>query len=329
MNSEIIKKIVENLKIESSLDDKPVMSEGDSLDLSKENFKQIIKSEDSGKKVAFVDGGNTEILKAANFSLQFIRIFACTFQNNKRISQEKNEFYILIRIKDERFDVELYPLEGSILIDKEHINLSSTDSTITQGVNRADIYKIGEIARRFAELAFARTIDSEIIVIDGSLQKKITNEDIYLNSLFEKQATIAGLSKTTSIFTEKGNSITNLLNTFGPKQPWYYHPIVNNNNSPHIYFTKLNEKNDYVFKFEVHGQHDIQELLSLLSENASDPVFLGYPYGLVIADKLARVSNQEREYLLTMLMSSSGEKWKDIKKQCNSVNAHSILDNIH
>ncbi len=63
-------------------------------------------------------------------------------------------------------------------------------------------------------------------------------------------------------------------------------------------------------------------------DNAKDPVFPGYPYGLLVADKFARVSNNEKEYIQTIIKSNAGKNWAKIKKYMNSFDAHSILDNI-
>ena len=61
--------------------------------INKANFKEInVKNEP--KTMAFIDGGQAEILSAANFCLSFIRIAAVTFQNTKRVNFVKNEFYL-------------------------------------------------------------------------------------------------------------------------------------------------------------------------------------------------------------------------------------------
>ena len=57
-----------------------------------------------------------------------------------------------------------------------------------------------------------------------------------------------------------------------------------------------------------------------------DPVFIGYPYGLVEADRIARISNQEKESLKTMFLVKLRNK--NIEKYLSSVNAHEILDRI-
>ena len=42
--------------------------------ISKDNFHEIKKT-DNNQKIAFIDGGSLEILKAADFSLNLIRIY--------------------------------------------------------------------------------------------------------------------------------------------------------------------------------------------------------------------------------------------------------------
>ena len=72
----------------------------------------------------------------------------------------------------------------------------------------------------------------------------------------------------------------------------------------------------------------MQDVLGELAGQANDAVFPGYPYGLILTDKFARVSNEEREYLLTIFQAKSGKLWNKIKKQLSVINAHSILDHI-
>ena len=61
-----------------------------------------------------------------------------------------------------------------------------------------------------------------------------------------------------------------------------------------IYVVKLNENSKKCFRVE--GQIN-DEVLSLLVENSKDPTFIGYPYGLIEADKFARVSNEEKDHM--------------------------------
>jgi len=67
----------------------------------------------------------------------------------------------------------------------------------------------------------------------------------------------------------------------------------------------------------------------LLKENSRDPVFLGYPYGLIEADRFSRISNQEKERLRLQLKLAFGRDYKRIEEFENSLNAHDILDSIN
>ena len=69
-----------------------------------------------------------------------------------------------------------------------------------------------------------------------------------------------------------------------------------------------------------------EEAINELTGNCTDPIFIGYPYGLIEADKVARISNNEKESLKTMFLIKL--KSKNIEKYLNSANAHEILDRI-
>ena len=85
-----------------------------------------------------------------------------------------------------------------------------------------------------------------------------------------------------------------------------------------------------MFKFESFKNSKIcvDAVFSFLAANSTDPVFLGYPYGLVESDRFARVSNRERECIRTMFMAKAGNRWGFIEKGSRSVDAHSVLDSI-
>ena len=84
----IYKKILDRLKEKVSNGGKfIVLANGTKAIIDPEKFKPINPLEN--KKISFVDGGNAELLGAANFSLQFIRIYSCTYEQNKRIASQR------------------------------------------------------------------------------------------------------------------------------------------------------------------------------------------------------------------------------------------------
>ena len=127
---------------------------------------------------------------------------------------------------------------------------------------------------------------------------------ISMFSLSTEVIVICALSKTCELFTDKGNSILSLLNEIQPDKEWYYYPITKTNQKYEILFIKLNEKSKYIFRLDVLNKDmgKVEQVLSLLKSNSKDPVFLGYPYGLIEADRFARISNEELELLKTKFM---------------------------
>src|SRR3989344_846368 len=85
--------------------------------------------------------------------------------------------------------------------------------------------------------------------------------------------------------------------------------------------TKLRPAAKHVFRFEGN-----KEVLPYLPELSKDALFLGYPYGLILADKLARISHQEQKSLSLQLLLKSDSQM--ISQYLQNANAHEILDTI-
>ena len=110
------------------------------------------------------------------------------------------------------------------------------------GNERADISKIAGVIRRFAEIELAKDVEADIIVLDGSLKCLITNEKEKMQELYEKDAVVSALAKTSKIFMENGSCLLSQLEHEGE---WYYEIEEN------IYGVKLNKNSKYVFEFNI------------------------------------------------------------------------------
>ncbi len=269
--------------------------------LDKTNFSPILETT-SPKSIAFIDGGQAEIISAGNFCLSFIRIFAQVFQDNQKKESFKHEFYLLTtaswkndglkeELKEELskgelfYESKLFPVVGDKLIDEADLFISSNDATIKSGVERAAISKVTNIARRFSELSLAAKLQEivDFVVLDGNLDATYKNESKFTSRLNDN---VSALAKTSSLFTISGNSPVVLLNKLNSNSCWSY--FVDGI----THFVKLHHKAKHVFRFDGNT-----EVLSILVQNSHDAIFLGYPYGLIHADKFARVSNEERNAL--------------------------------
>ena len=301
MIKEISAKLHELLQF--SADDK-ILLNGQEISVNQNNFASIESS--SGKSIAFIDGGQAEVLSSSNFCLSFIRVFGVVFRDNQKIHSVKKEFYVLTTCKKVENEL-IYSsaLYGDEFIDKEDLVFNANDPLLQTGNRKAAVSKISNIARRFAELKLASEMESDFVVLDGTLDKTYPGEEKYLNV-----GNVSSLAKTTDLVTSNGNNPANVLNSTGC---WQY--PLNEKTS----FVKLHERGEHIFRFE--GNKDV---LPFLLQNSSDPIFLGYPYGLIYADRMARVSNNERKSLEIQFMIRN----KKLQYYLNSKNAHSILDTI-
>ncbi len=308
--------------------------------LSRDHFRDILESE--GKRVAFVDGGNAELLKAVNFSLHLVRTYACIFQRNKKIDEEKKEFYVLVYSDTEdgklKYRTEIFPVNGAA--SDESLEFDADDPTLKEGVNKADISKIGGVIRRFAEIKLAKEISgkSDILVLDGSLKCCVKGESKLMDRLYEKASEdntiVAALNKTSTFYTDKGNDLFNAVKVISPEGAWLYHPVAEIDDKTHkaeICIVKLNRASEYVFNLEIYKPQ--KEMIYMVAEeianNSKDVGFPGYPYGLIIADRFAKITNEEKEYFITKFRAISGETWKEIKKRLNVKNSHDILNSLN
>lgn len=343
MQKEIIDKIAERLgdKLESG---GTYVQFNDSkykpIEFSEKNFKNIEGNADNSK-IVFLDGGNNSILESSNFSLQLLRTYSVSYKGQAKIKSEKKEFFVLItssNMGDELiYDVDVFGSEESF------DSFNSFDDSISKGKHRADISEIGSACRKLFEIRKAIELvdelkENDVIALDRDLKASLTGEKDLLDELYEKayqkKVIVCGLTKTTRMFTETGDSAVAFINSIAPEGEWFYWPLAeikNENHKAEIFFVKLHKKSRYVFRFEIFNKQKdkIMKVMNLLKNNSCDPVFLGYPYGLVLADKLARVSNKESEYYKVMLMSKSGKNKEKIFNYMKSVDAHSVLDSIN
>ena len=343
MYDEVIKKILESIGEKSLITNVYPKFSGEGYRAHKidsKNFHEI-NNPNPGKKIAFVDGGNAEIINSANFSLNLVRVCYAIYEHNKKIAFKKFEMLAFVQAVNEDneiyYNVSFFNTKNKIELDK--ISFSSFDHTLMLGINRAEISSVANAIRRFAELKIARIIADEksadIIVLDGNLQSTLTNENAYLNELYEScsknNITLTALSKTTSLFTDNGNLLSAVLSSISTLPSWFYYPIVEINKISHkaeMFFVKLHNKSGHIFRFEIFNAQKTkaEEAINALASNCADPIFIGYPYGLIEADRIARIGNQERESLKTIFMVKIGNK--NIEKYLGSVNAHEILDKI-
>jgi hypothetical protein len=311
--------------------------------VSREFFKPIpfVRSEAS---LFFIDGGQAELFSSPDFCIALMRVACSAFQQNKRVKLLKEDFTVSIRaefIEDKlSYVVTTYPAG----FFSAPIVFEAFDRNLSEGAHRAKLSKILEEVRKCAEIVFANRIVQEnvvagdIIILDGDLEATNYYAKQYYEQLYpaaaSKDVLITALAKTSTLLTDTGGSFTALLEGMSSAGIWYYTPVAEINSPKHlaeIFFVKLSEFSKHIFKFEIYNRHpplDLEKIFSLLAQNSRDLTFPGYPYGMILADKLARVSEQEKSEAKLRMSVKFSKEVKEISSSISATNAHEILDKI-
>jgi hypothetical protein len=343
----VLERIAEELKkVTKTPDGEPFLRRKgyEAMPISDGNFTKL-DADSSGQKLAFVDGGNLEIIGAANFSLSLVRVCSVVLSGIKT-KRKRAEFYILSHLdSDNKFHTQLFSGYNTG-INADDLIIEQDDKTLRKGMFDVEVSSLGDLARRFAEWKaceqLASTLDQgDIIVLDGTLEANYTNEKKYAkNSMKEAEKSdvmLTALAKTTSLQTTTGNSLLAVLKKRGdavfPGERWMYYPIFHIKNEHHMaemMVVKLHPDAGYVFRFEVaKGQYEpekVHRTLSKLSQNSKDARFLGYPYGLIEADRFARVRKAEAEYQKILFMTQHKDLYKELCRFTSTKDAHGRLD---
>jgi hypothetical protein len=286
------------------------------INIDRYNFKTIPTAEE--KTISFIDGGQAEIFNSGNMCVTFFRIVSIQFKGLTKVANNTHEFYLVTHSSEKDGEIEyvstLFSTNNTLLCDPKDLQILSNDPSIRDGSQRAPIEKVANMARRFCELRLAQMEASNVdfVLLDGTLEQTYNSEEKYLAGL---PRNVCSLAKTCSLITKHGNNPSSLLSNVAPNCAWTYHV------DKKTYFCQLHHKAKHVFRFE----GDLSILQSIL-DHASDSLFLGYPYGLIFADKLARISNKEKEALRMQFLFRK-ENLK-IREYLSATNAHDILDSI-
>ncbi len=283
--------------------------------LHEENFTQIAVK-NTAEILTFIDGGNAEILKTPDYSLQFLRFAAVSFKNNKRVFQKIKEGYILVSAQKQivtqqyGFDI-FFP---QFALDNPLLKNSDT---------RTKLNTVANMFRSVYEIEFAKQMHG-IIILDHSLMPANHLEERALHELYNINKDIIGLNKTTALLCNNGESIISALQNFEKKGMWCYYPVFSTHEHALLSFVKLHPLSKHVFRVEIpkDNKEHLQEFASILASISHDNAFIGYPYGLIVADQLARVSNREKETLQTLFFNHAGKEFN------TALDAHDILNRM-
>ncbi len=320
MDKCVVDKVCESLRLARP---ELVSEDGAVIDMRAENFLSVIPV--SGKKVVFVDGGNASIVSSPDVCVQLVRVYACVMESRRVVAREKREWYVVVT-SDVRDGVVVF-----VAHDVENEVVFPVFSSVNGEGRRVLPETIGGTVRKLLELVFAREMvkwagAGGVLVRDGDLVPQEEVEVKYFAELCaeaKKQGVLlCGLSKTTRLLTSSGRSAREMFLPVAPRGCWAY--LLGKVGEVKQWCVQLHEKSEYVFRCDVLCEKAVQ-VLSVLAGNSDDPLFLGYPYGLVDADRFARVSQEEAEQLKLLFHVRSKEQFRGLDK---SLDAHDVLNRV-
>jgi hypothetical protein len=296
------------------------------------NFKKY-------ERFIFIDGGNNNIFSTPFFNLDLIKISAIFFENGEKTKTIVKECYLLTEEKNInkkiKIETTIFNVSNNSTWYEPKFEINENKYHENKYNEKIEISNAAEFFRRMNELFIIDELSkiyqndkNFTIVLDGSIYeqfKEYNEEKIFLDKL-KNEKQIIGFVKTNK---ERDLNLYKKLINLAPKNEIWFSNLITNEKE--FYYVKLHKNSKYIFKIEINKKinfENIKNIIEGLAENSRDCVFQGYPYGLILADKLARVSLNETNYKKTKLLTLINKDYS-IEEYLNLLNSHDKIDSIN
>jgi hypothetical protein len=254
---------------------------------------------------SFIDGGNAVLFSTPTRAFGILKIAIITTEGLKRKDIQVHEYLVSVTRTDGTYAVRSEPLA----------NADPRVSACLEGEFPADVElpeMLFDTLRALAEYAVA---PEGITIHDGSL--RTTNKLLQQRCQPRDQA--FALAKTTAVLTSMQRPLGMALLTRAPQGCWYTQ-LTNG-----TYCVRLHDRAAHTFLLE--GKQISLQVLHLLRAWSADMSFPGYPYPLILADQMARVTNNERD-AWKMILKSDTQAAKILDDEMKAQDAHAMLEHI-
>ena len=291
------------------------------LDLKPESFHPITRTNASGR-VAFVDGGNGTVAESPNFVISLNRLYCGLFRGRERAGAPPDpriEFFSLVVRRAAQagneymmeYDVSLFPH------DESHRRYMPAESDVKASIRDTPAGvdpRIPSLSRSLGEWRMAHAVvqtlaKGDILVMDGSLTTldRIESryaQDLYISAL-DRGVVVCALAKTSRLLTRGGEPLLDRVHEIAAGTchgMWCIEVAeqVSSHDRGFVMAVKLHPNAAFPFRFEILREQFLEmdcaekdRILSSVAANSGDVSFLGYPYGLVDADRYAQVRNSD------------------------------------
>jgi hypothetical protein len=272
--------------------------------LDETQFFPIVKAE--VPDAAFVDGGSAVLFATPARCFGLIKVAVVHTAGLKRKEVAMHSYLVSITANGGSFLVRSEALGGA---DKKVSACLDGEFTIPEATPEMLLDPL----RTLAEYAVA---PDGLVVHDGSLRNPVP----YLSC--KPKDTAVAVAKTSGVLTSGQRPVGLALLHRSPAGAWRTHLATN---GVQTHAAKLHERSGHIFFIE--GKRVSDEVFSLLAAWSADMSFPGYPYPLILADQLARVTNNERD-AWRMILSSDQNAAKILSDELKANDAHAMLEHI-
>jgi len=306
------------------------------------NFSKI--SDLGANNLYFADSGYNFVFSSAELKLIFFKTANVSITNKKTQSIFVDKYLLILsrtsEQKHNRYTIELFEVKENNNYDLELIKTESNlnfNETISNATNNLknnesmqdiEISIIVDMIRRYLELNLIKNIihsssfsNDSLIILDGQIQPYYDFEKQIILDIFAKTNNFVGVSKKTQF--------NKLLSQSG-----YYDLNMNSSALNNAYLSsvrsviaKLHDLSKHNFRIDFNEKLNVLQLLKTL-HNSIDNYFIGYPYGLILADNIAKVSEQEKRLINMIIYLNCSDK-EHFFNLMNQTNAHDIIDTIN
>ncbi len=276
-----------------------------------DNFREILPTSNPGK-IVFIDGGNGVIYQSPRHAVVINRLYACAFRGDTRVKEfphTRVQYYSLITRKGNSVDTMSYDVK--LFTDQSNQHMPDEEDVASAILYRPwDNTRVLSSARSLGEWRMACNVidtleEGDVIVKDGSLMAIGPTEESYAEQLFEaarsRGVIVCTLSKTSDKLTRGGEPLLEHVKNVSKEVGfgmWYIEVAENMTEYDRgfVMAIRLHQAADRVYRFDIlreqYEEMSVQErehVLSSVAANSGDIVYLGYPYGLIDADRWAQV----------------------------------------
>lgn len=305
-----MKTIIDALKDSLKSSHSSVSFKGRKIDLLKESVSLNHSAVKNENRILFVDGGEGIVFSSASAIVFRVRVTGVLFKGTEREKVIVKEF--------------------TCLVSGNSLTFSETPDFPVKIEPAVPLQEISGKVRKVLEAGYAAKWAKEekpdIAVLDGLLSA-------YGGLVGGIVTPLIGIAKTSSMASDEGSSLVSAFHSLekGAGFAVVGKPASNSKGEKSKLFVcvaKLHAAAFFSFVVECNPKDEkgIKGLLEPMLPLCADVSFLGYPYPLVLADQLARISQQELSVEKTRILVSLSDK--SLSFQLSSNEAHSVLDTM-